>query len=393
MTTMPPAHPLTFPDEWRDLRVVLCHDWLTGMRGGERVLEILCEAFPSAPVMTLIHNREAISETINRHPIHTSFLQNVPGVMPHYRNLLPLFPAAIRSLKPPPADLMISTSHCVAKSLKPAPGTAHLCYCFTPMRYAWTFFDEYFGRSRAKRLAVRPLLAWLRRWDKHTAGGVDRFVAISDHVRQRINRFYDREADIVFPPVDTGRCTPGTEAPGSFDLLVSALVPYKRVDLAVKAYGQLGYPLKVVGVGGELAHLREQAGPHIEFLEWQSDEAVLTLYRTCRQLIFPGEEDFGIVPLEAQSCGKPVVAYGCGGALETVKADQTGVFFAEQTETSLLGAVERCASLPWDPALIRQHAESFSNQHFVDNLAVSISRTLSTAPADGDSGATDTRKC
>lgn len=364
-----------FPAEWSALRVVLCHDWLTGMRGGERVLEILCRAFPEAPVFTLLHQRHAVSDTINRHAIRTSWLQRIPGIARNYRHFLPLFPSAIEALRVPEADLLISTSHCVAKSIRTRPGMPHLCYCFTPMRYAWLFHDEYLS-SPVKRLAAAPVLARLRRWDRATASRVTRFVAISRHVQDRIQRFYDRDSDIVYPPVDLERWTPDYRPPQAFDLIISALVPYKKLDLAVAAYTRLGYPLKIVGVGTELNRLRAKAGPAVEFLGWQPDERILDLYRSCRMLVFPGEEDFGIVPLEAMACGRPVLAFARGGALETVKEGVTGLFFKEQTPEALLPAIAACAAHPWEPRAIRCHAESFGVDGFVSGLADSIRRTL-----------------
>jgi len=370
-----------FPASWRALDVALCHDWLTGMRGGERVLEILCRAFPDAAVHTLIHDAAAVSAAINAHPVRASWLQRLPGVTRHYRALLPLFPAAVRSLRVGRPDLLISTSHCVAKSVRVPAGTPHLCYCFTPMRYAWTFFREYFGSNPVKALLARPLLAALRRWDRATAAGVTRFVAISRHVRKRIADFYGREADVVYPPVDTARFTPGGAGPESYDLVVSALVPYKRVDLAVRAYSASGRPLRIAGAGGEAARLRAAAGPNVTFLGRRSDAELLDAYRGCRLLVFPGEEDFGIVPLEAQACGKPVVAYGVGGALETVRDGVSGVFFHAQTEEALREAVDRAAGTRWDPDAIRRNAERFDTRHFIAGLAASIERCLGRAPS------------
>ena len=361
----------------RDGKVVLGHDWLTGMRGGERVLEVLCDSFPDAPLMTLIHKRDAISDCINRHPVNNSWMQRIPGISRHYRNWLPLLPLASGSVHCPPGELLITCSHCVAKSFRKAEGMRHLCYCFTPMRYAWTFFDEYFGGNPVKAALVRPLLAWLRRWDRRTSVGVDRFVAISSHVQKRIERFYGRQSDIVYPPVDTARCTPGKgSAAGDFDLVVSALVPYKKVDLAVAAYTASGRALRVVGVGSGEERLKAIAGPNVEFLGWQSDEAILELYRQCGMLIFPGEEDFGIVPLEAQSCGRPVVAFGRGGALETVIDGVSGVFFSEQNVDSLNEAVSRAKAVKWDPYSIREHAERFGVDSFIEGLAKSVRATL-----------------
>lgn len=351
------------------MNVLLSHDWLTGMRGGERVLEILCNGFPDAPVFTLFHNKSAISDTINSHDIRTSRLQSVPGILKYYRNLLPLFPMAIENMKTPDADLLISTNHCVAKGLKQQSGTKHVCYCFTPMRYAWTFYNEYFGANPLKAMLAKPILPAMRKWDRDSASRVDAFVAISKHVQKRIKQFYDRDSDIVYPPVNTKYWTPGDCDSEEFDLIVSAMVPYKRVDLAVQAYNKLGHPLKIVGIGGELQKLKSMAGSSIEFLEWQSDENILKLYRSCRMLIFPGEEDFGIVPLEAQACGRPVVAYAKGGALETIDDNTSGTFFKEQNVGSLLEAVEKCSSTKWNSSAIRNKAEKFNIQNFINNLA------------------------
>ena len=370
-----------FPDKWSRLKAVLSHDWLTGMRGGERVLEILCEGFPDAPILTLFHKPSAVSDVINRHSIQTSFLQKTPGIFERYRYLLPLFPAAVGRLRPPAADLLISTSHCVAKGLRPAAGTKHLCYCFTPMRYAWLFRREYLGHNPLKTLLARPVLAALRRWDRRTAGGVDRFVAISRHVQKRIRDFYGRDADVVYPPVDTARWTPAAALPtADYDLIVSALVPYKRIDIAVRAYNRLGHPLRIVGAGAEAARLRSLAAPNVSFLGWQPDEALLGLYRNCRLLVFPGEEDFGIVPLEAQACGRPVVAFAKGGAIETVRDGVSGVFFREQTADALIAAVRDGASRTWDPSAVRAGAERFGVAGFIAGLADSIDACLAVAP-------------
>lgn len=381
--TAPPPQALHVPGEWAGLRVILCHDWLTGMRGGERVLELLCRAFPHAHILSLFADPDAISETIGAHSITTSLLQQIPGITRNYRLFLPLFPWAIEHIPVPDADLIISTSHCVAKGLRPPVNARHLCYCFTPMRYAWTFYDEYFGHSRLKSLAAAMLLPPLRAWDRKSAQRVDTFVAISEHIRRRLRDFYGREAGVVYPPVDVARLTPDTRTRQEFDLVVSALVPYKRLDLAVRAYTRSGYPLTIVGTGSERARLQQYAGAHIRFLGWQPDDAVVNLYRSCRLLVFPGEEDFGLVPLEAQACGCPVVAYARGGALETVKEGVSGVFFREQTETALLQAVNRAGAFPWNTAAIRAHAETFSPQRFIDGLAREIHACLHPSPHAG----------
>jgi len=367
---------LRFPLSWSELDVALSHDWLTGMRGGEKCLELLCQGFPRAPVHTLIHNRNAISPAINSHTIRTSPLQRVPGIFRTYRYWLPAFPLLARSFPPVNADLLISTSHCVAKALRTRPDARHLCYCFTPMRYAWTFHDEYLGAGSLKQRLASPLLGALRHWDRSVSDRVHRFVGISRHVCDRIRRFYDREADLVYPPVDTEFYTPDGPRAGDFDLLVSALVPYKRVDLAVRAYARTGWPLKIVGAGTETDRLRARAGPRTEFLGWRTSEEIRDLYRACRLLVFPGEEDFGIVPLEAQACGAPVVAFARGGALETLVPDETAVFFATQTEEALIGAVGAAAARAWDDRRIRRNAERFSAQQYVDGLDRSIRACL-----------------
>lgn len=367
------------------MNVILAHDWLTGMRGGERVLEALGREFPQASIFTLLCNPARISAAIARHPIHTSRLQRIPGIFRSYRNFLPFFPGAIEQLVPPEADLLISNSHCVAKGLKPRPGTRHLCYCLTPMRYAWLFYEEYFGNNPLKKSVLKPILARLRDWDLRTCEGVDHFVTISRHVQQRIRQYYGREADVVHPPVNTEFWTPAPDQPaglqsgapaGTYDLIVSALVPYKRIDLAIKAYTRSGAALVVVGNGPEARRLRALAGANIQFTGWLSDERIRELYRHCRALIFPGEEDFGIVPVEAQSCGRPVVAFGRGGALETVADGVSGVFFGEQTEDALLDAVARCAARAWDPAAIRAQAARFSEERFLQGLRTSIAKCL-----------------
>lgn len=299
----------------REPKVALAHDWLNGMRGGERCLDLICQEFPQAELYTLLFRPEQVSEAIRSRKVHVSGLQRAPFFREHYRWFLPLFPMAIESFRVPAGtDLVISTSHCVAKGIVPPKGAKHLCYCFTPMRYAWSLQEDYFGKNRLKRAALDLALGRLRAWDRKASARVDRFVAISRHVQARIEKSYGREAAVVYPPVATRFFTPdGRGGHDGYDLMVSALVPYKRVDLAVRAYARTGYPLKIAGVGTELAALKKIAPPNVEFLGRVPDEGVRDLYRRCRFLVFPGEEDFGIVPLEAQACGKPVLAYGRGG--------------------------------------------------------------------------------
>ena len=376
------THPsLTMKSAFKHLRVALVHDWLTGMRGGEKVLEVLCELFPDATLFTLLHNPGSTSPTIERMRIRTSFVQQLPLKSEKYRNYLPFFPAAIESLDLSGFDLIISNSHCVAKGVIPPPGALHICYCHTPMRYVWDQYDDYFGKGRAglmTRTAMRIVAPRLREWDVRTSSRVHHFIANSQNVSERIKRIYGRESDVLRAPVDTKRFVASARNDGYY-LVVSALVPYKRVDLAVEAFNNSGKRLVIVGAGPELKKLRSLARPHVEFLGWRSDEELAGMYARCKALIFPGEEDFGIVPLEAMAAGKPVVAYARGGALETVIEKgklPTGVFFEEQTSESLLGAIQRLGERKWNSAAIRRWAKKFDRERFKQELQRAIEKKL-----------------
>jgi glycosyltransferase involved in cell wall biosynthesis len=352
-------------------RIALVHDWLTGMRGGEKVLEVLCEAYPTADLFTLFHVPGSVSPAIERMRPRTSVLQSVPGIRRFYRHCLPLFPAAIEQFDLDRYDLIISTSHCAAKAAVKTGRARHLCYCFTPMRYAWDQFDAYFGEGRVgtlKSRLLRPALAALSRWDAATAGRVDRYVAISQHVASRIRRYYNREADVIYPPVDTGFFSPDdTVAPENFLLIVSALVPYKRIDLAIEASRLSNTPLRIVGEGPERAALTaliQATGADAQLLGSISDEQVRDLYRRAAAVMLPGEEDFGISPVEAQACSTPVIALGRGGALETVIDGVTGVLVTHPTAQSLAAGIARAKQLPFDRAVIRAHAMKFDRALF-----------------------------
>jgi glycosyltransferase involved in cell wall biosynthesis len=366
------------------MRVALVHDWLTGMRGGEKILEVLCELYPAADIFTLFHRRGSVSPTIARHRIFTSFVQHLPLAERHYRRYLPLFPLAIEQFDLDGYDLVISSSHCAAKAVVPPGRARHLCYCFSPMRYAWDQFDAYFGPDRvgpvASRWFYRPVMAGMARWDAATARRVDRFVAISRYVAGRIDRYYNRLASIVYPPVDTAFYSPAAVQPESHFLIVSALVPYKRIDLAIDACRQAGARLRVVGSGPERERLERGAGDHVQFLGALSNEEIRAEYRRALAVILPGEEDFGIVPVEAQACGRPVVAFGRGGALETVTDGDTGVLFDQPTARSLAEALGRVAALRIDEARLRAHAERFSRERHMEQLRAVIDETIG-APA------------
>jgi glycosyltransferase involved in cell wall biosynthesis len=359
-------------------RAALVHDWLTGMRGGEKCLEVLCRHWPDAALFTLLHRPGTISDDIARLRPRTSFLQQLPGVHRYYRYLLPLMPAAIRTLRLPPCDLVVSFSHCVAKAVRTPRGVPHVCYCFTPMRYAWHMQDAYFGAGRVRGLKARLLdgfLGQLREWDRRTAAGVTHFVAISQTVRQRIAECYGRDSTVIYPPVDTDYYCPAPVPREDYYLALSAFAPYKRLDLAVEACNRLGRHLVVIGSGQDEARLRSRAGSTVRFLGWQPGEAIRDHLRRCRALLFPGEEDFGIVPVEAMACGAPVIAFGAGGATETVVApgtrrEPTGVFFAEQSADCLANAIvdfERRAS-DFHPDAARRQALRFNAPRFEEEL-------------------------
>jgi glycosyltransferase involved in cell wall biosynthesis len=365
-------------------RIALVHDWLTGMRGGEKVLDALCEQFPQAEIFTLVHVRGSVSPAIERRRPHTSFIQWLPFVKRLYRVYLPLFPTAVEQFDFDRFDIVVSTSHCCVKSIV-RPGRArHLCYCLTPMRYAWDQFDAYFGAERIGRgasVVMRHAMAGLARWDRDTAGRADRYVAISHYVAGRIRRYYNREATVVYPPVDTEFFSPASSPTGSrYALVVSALVPYKRVEVAIDACRLARVPLKIVGEGPERQRLERAAstasspGSDLTFLGRRSDEDVRELYRGAAVVLLPGEEDFGIVPVEAQACGRPVVALGRGGALETVVANETGFLVDEPSAPAFADAIARAmeTNARFDTAAIRRHAERFSRERFCTEMATLI---------------------
>jgi glycosyltransferase involved in cell wall biosynthesis len=287
----------------------------------------------------------------------------------YYRRYLPLFPTAIERFRFDGYDLVISSSHCVAKSVITPPGTRHICYCHSPMRYAWDQFDAYFGPARvgpvASRWVYRPLLAKLARWDAATAHRPSRFVSNSQYVAGRIARYYNRAATIVYPPVDTVFYHPASAPRASHFLVVSALVPYKRIELAIDACRRVGAGLRIVGDGPDRGRLEEMAGDNVTFVGRITDTEIRAEYQDALAVLLPGEEDFGIVPVEAQACGTPVVALGRGGALETVIEGETGTFFPEPTGEALAAALTRVAAMPLDLDRIRQHAERFSRERHV----------------------------
>ena len=377
-----------------DLRVALVHDWLTGMRGGEKCLEVMAELFPAADLFTLLHVPGSVSPVIEDRRIVTSFVQRLPAAERRYRWALPLFPRAIEAFDFSGYDLVLSSSHCVAKSAIPAPGALSVCYCYTPMRYVWDRFDDYFGDKPGP---LRRLIGWqaarLRRWDRRTAARVRQWLPISTVVQQRLVEWYGvprERTRIVFPPVDVARFQGAHRLPppdgltsGGYDLVLSALVPYKRIDLAVQAAIAAGRTLVVAGTGPERARLEalagRSAGPgRVHFAGAVADQDLPAYYGHCRCFVFPGLEDFGITPLEATAAGRPVVAYRAGGVLDTVREGLNGVFFAEQSAAALAAALDdQRLDGAWDRAAMVAHAETFGRERFREDLQSALAAAWS----------------
>jgi len=367
------------------MRVAIVHDWLTGMRGGEKVLSLLCGLIPQADLLTLIHTPGVCDDSIERMRIRTSFLDDLPAVQRYYRYLLPIMPLAIEQMKADQYDLIVSCSHCVAKGIIRRPDAAHICYCFTPMRYVWSQEGAYQNGTGFSGLGLRIAGKYLRAWDRRSAQHVDRFLANSRNVAQRIRSSYARESEVVYSPVDTGFFHPSDQQQEDYYLMVTALSPYKRVDQAIGAFGRLARELRIIGTGPLLEDYRRSAPPNVEVMGWQSDEVVRQHYRRARAVILPGEEDFGLVPLEAMACGTPAIAYGAGGALETVlDVEQaktrapTGVLYSPQTTDALVSAVERFERLEhkFDRRRLCQWAQRFSPEEFTEKFTRSVQGLL-----------------
>ncbi len=378
---------------WAGLKTVIVHDWLTGSRGGEKVLEAICRLVPDAHVLTLVSRPQALTGALAGRRIRNSIVHYLPFSGTRYREYLPLFPAAIEQFDLDDVDLVISTSHCAAKAVVPTGRAQHFCYCHSPMRYAWDQFPAYFGPHRVGALAsaaLRPVMGWLARWDASTAPRVTRFAANSRYVAGRIARYYNRQAAVLHPPVDTDFFTPGPPGAGARErgaaLVVSALVPYKRIDLAIGAAAMAGWPLTIVGTGPDEARLRDlaekearlrkMAGPGVTFAGNVEADELRALYRSASALMLPGEEDFGIAPVEALACGCPVVAFARGGATETVDHGVTGILVDELTAVAFAGALTRVEDLPSTTATRRASAERFGAERFDQGFTTLVAEML-----------------
>jgi glycosyltransferase involved in cell wall biosynthesis len=345
------------------MRVAITAEWLDTFGGGERVLQELHRMFPEAPIFTTVYDPRALPEEMQGWDVRTSFIQRIPVVRRKHLRFLPLMPLAFEQFDFSEYDLVITTNSACAKGIITSPGTLNVCYCYTPCRYIWDLYHEY-TRNHPARWLFAPMAHWLRTWDRVAADRVDHFIAISNEVSGRIQRHYRRDSEVIYPPVDVDRIRPSRKPPEDFYLVVSRLVPYKRIDLAVQAANRTGRRLLVVGRGPEERRLRAMAGPTVEFLGWRSDEEVADLMARCRAFLFPGYEDFGIAPVEVQAAGRPVIAYARGGALDTVVDGKTGLFFQEQTAEAMADAMLDLDGQRLDPSVCRANAERFSAETF-----------------------------
>jgi len=359
------------------MKVALVVSWLNQYGGAERVLDVLHDLYPQAPVYTSMYDPVRMPAAYRAWDIRPSFLQRVPLTRSHHQLFLPFYPFAFESLDLRGYDLVISNTSAFAHGVVTRPETTHVCYCLTPARFLWQY-EEYVERERLGRLPrlfLPALIPALRQWDRVAADRVDHFVAISRLVARRIAKFYRRPAEVIYPPVAVTRFTPVPDHDDYF-LSVGRLIPYKRVDLAVAAFNQTGLPLLIVGDGRDRPTLEQMAQPNVRFLGRLPDDEMRRLMARCRAFIFPGEEDFGITPLEAQAAGRPVIAYAGGGALETIVEGETGLFFREQTPESLADVVRRFDDRQFDPARIRANAERFDVARFREKLTALLARLL-----------------
>ncbi|EPY07916.1 glycosyl transferase group 1 [Paenibacillus alvei TS-15] len=356
------------------MRVAIVHDYINQHGGAERVLEAFMELYPDAPVYTLISDLSKMPESFRKARIHNSFIQKLPFSKTQYKKMLSLFPLAVEQFDLRAYDVILSTSSAFAKGVITNPNQVHICYCHTPMRYVWDLYHQYMEELR------NPLFKWylpkvlhkIRQWDYVSAQRVDHYIANSYNVANRIKKYYGKESEVIHPPVSSEQfyLSDFTE---DYYLIVSRLIPYKRIDLVIEAFNKLGWPLVIIGDGYDRKRLESLSESNVTFMGYQPDQVIAEYYSKCKAFILGGEEDFGITPLEAQASGRPVLAYGKGGALETVISGETGYFFTEQSVDSIINALEEMSLVSFDPTVIRQHAESFSKDKFIDRIHQFIS--------------------
>jgi len=364
--------------------LALVHDWLNQVGGAEDVLAHLAALYPGAPIYTSIYAPDKMPSAFRAWDIRPLWMDRLPGIHDHHQPYLPLYPLAWNGLDLSAYDLVISNKSGFCHGFRHSPATLHICYCLTPTRYVWQFesYVQREGLSPAQVALLKPLIRLLRAWDKNAARRVDHFIAISREIQERIRRFYGRESTIIYPPVETARFQPvPPEQVGDYYLVISRLIPYKRIDLAVRACTELGLPLKIGGSGRDLDRLRALAGPTVEFLGYVPDEALPDLIARCRAFLFPGLEDFGIAPVQAQAAGRPVIAFAGGGALDTVIPGVTGELFAEQTVASLCAVLRTFDPARYDPARVRAHALQFDSTVFAQQIGDYVRQALETADA------------
>jgi glycosyltransferase involved in cell wall biosynthesis len=356
------------------MRVALVHDYLTHLGGAERVLDCLMELYPNAPVYTMVYDHASVGSVIDSKRIKTSFLQKMPGAKkPHRYFPLALMPMAVEQFDLSDYDIVLSASHSFSKGLIISPNTMHASYCFTPTRYAWDDSHRYvreFAPGGMQRFAS-VALSYIRLWDYYAAQRVHMYLTLSEYVSRRIKKYYRRDSKVIAPPVDLSAFEISNQDDGYY-LIVSRLVPYKRIELAIDVCEAMGRPLKIVGIGPEMDMLKKRAKKWTSFLGFVPDDELLMVYRGAKALLFPQEEDFGITPLEAAACGKPTIAYGAGGALETVADGVSGIFFSEQTPVGVINAIKRFETMEFNPEKIRAHAQRFSRQGFMKSIGEAV---------------------
>lgn len=360
------------------MKVAIVHEWLTIYGGSERVTEILHEIFPKAPIYCLVYDKDTMPERFKGYDIRTTFVQKLPFAKKHYKAYLPIMPRAYEELDLTEYDLVISSSSACAKGVITRSDAIHICYCHTPTRYFWEFYYEYTkGMGKLKKMIISTFIHKLRMWDRLAADRVDKFIANSNYIAGRISKYYRKDSKVIFPPVNT-HLYDINEEDENYYLIVSRLVSYKRIDLAVEAFNKLGLPLLVIGDGPEKEKLQKCAKGNIKFLGRLSDEDIREYYSKCKALVFPGEEDFGITPVECQASGRPVIAYGKGGALDTVLDGKTGIFFKSQTVEALVEAVKKFEEygVEYTKNQIKKYSEKFSVDRFKDEFLEFISTII-----------------